>query len=164
MKQNVDMRRISGVLRKDDAQNSEKHGSCAEEYTCKTLFAFFHLHWNINQTLQAWLTFRDSLKQSFSLVFYPIRLQLCTLTGRNQLCCWSQHSLRPVSSMMEIRSPTKGHGILCSHSPKGVTCKGGLFCLLKQYNCHLLMSSTSLGYLRFKPTFQLLTHPHLTCK
>lgn len=34
----------------------------------------------------------------------------------------------------------------------------------KRHSCHWAMSNTSLGYLRFKQTVELLTHPLLTCK
>lgn len=34
----------------------------------------------------------------------------------------------------------------------------------ERHSCHWAMSNTSLGYLRFKQTVELLTHPLLTCK
>lgn len=46
MKQNVDIRRVSGVLRQGEYQNSPVH----QNTPATLLFAFFHFHWKISQT------------------------------------------------------------------------------------------------------------------
>lgn len=89
------------------------------------------------------------------------------LTPRRVHARWQEPVEPLVRTHTEISHQHSGNkvmGKLCFGSPKGVTFKGGVLCLLSQYNCHLQPSSVSLGCLRFKQTVQLLTHPPLTCK
>lgn len=87
----------------------------------------------------------------------------CRQIPRRLHAGWQEPVVPLVCTHTEI-SGNKEMGKLCLGSPKGVTFKGGVLCLLRQYNRHPQMSSVSLGCLRFKQTVQLLPHPPLTCK
>lgn len=129
-------------------------------------------HCNINQTLQARLTFEKVIRSCIlsnekAAVWLSHRqgtiTTRCTLTGRRCVCC-SQNS--PGSSMVEMSSPTARNTVFRQSRRHCIYCYLLLFLLkqYKQYNCHLLMSSASLGYLRFKPTVQPPTHSRPTRK
>lgn len=171
MKQNVDMRRISGAEKRWFAELRTTWIMCTrihlQNFICILPSSLEHKpdssnladFWRQSQTVIQSLILSSKTAAVCLTHRWWIVKTTCTLTGRNQLCHWDQ-----IATWWKFALQQWDMEYCVWIFPKGVTFKVGLLCLLKRYNCHLLMSSASLGYLRFKPTVQLLTHPCLTCK